>query len=244
MSLDGSLDFRLLVYDDAGRTLANANAESLNGETPDGDLTDLSAAALAAIQSAEGQPIAGVVLIGDGTQTAPLQGAGAQRVVETLNSLGVPLWTVPIGPAGSSSASREVSIDALPESFQLFAGNEVSIDFQVLTRGLARHRRPTDDSPGSTSMEKSTEVATRTVVPSASPDVVSMSIPVLAPPAGVYRLKVEASAQQGELVTTNNSQIAFVDVREGGGRILYLEGAARLEQPFCDDRCDAFPISI
>lgn len=44
--VDGSLDLRLLVYDDAGRTIANANAESLNGETPDGDLTDLSAAAV------------------------------------------------------------------------------------------------------------------------------------------------------------------------------------------------------
>ena len=45
-------------------------------------------------------------------------------------------------------------------------------------------------------------------------------------------MKVEADPQQGELVTTNNRQIAFVDVREGGGRILYLEGALREEQTF------------
>lgn len=238
--LDTSLDLHLLVYDAKARTVANANPESLNAETPAGDLTDLSAAAFAAIQSAEGRPIAGVVLIGDGTQSAPLQGAGAQRVVETLNSLGVPLWTVPIGPAGGSSEAREVTIDALPESFQLFAGNEVAIEFQVLTRGLAGIGVPLRlswiDING-----KVAEVATRTVVPSASSEVVSMSIPVLAPPPGVYRLKVEADAQQGELVTTNNAQIAFVDVREGGGRILYLEGAARLEQSFLRRSLRRFP---
>ncbi len=75
--------------------------------------------------------------MGDGTQTAPLVGTGAQRVVETLASLGVPLWTVPIGPAGGESAARDAAIDALPESYQLFAGNKVDIEFQLLTRGLA-----------------------------------------------------------------------------------------------------------
>ena len=164
----------------------------------------------------------------------------AQRVVETLNSLGVPLWTVPIGPAGGSSASREVIVEALPESFQLFAGNEVSIEFQVQARGLAGIGVPLRlswiDGSG-----KITEVATRTVVPSASSDILSMSVPVLAPPPGVYRLKVEADPQQGELVTANNVQIAFVDVREGGGRILYLEGAARLEQTFLRRSLRRFP---
>ncbi|MCH5377922.1 MAG: hypothetical protein JJ992_28530, partial [Planctomycetes bacterium] len=238
--LDSSLDLLLLVYDSAARTITNPTPDSLNAEAPTGDLTDLSAAALAALQSAEGQPIAGIVLMGDGTNSAPLRGAGAQRVAETLNSLGVPLWTVPIGPAGGSSASREVAIDALPESFQLFAGNEVSIEFQVRTRGLAGIGVPVRlswiDSEG-----KVTEVATRTVVPSASSDAVSMSIPLLAPPPGVYRLKVEAEAQEGELVTTNNAQIAFADVREGGGRILYLEGAARLEQTFLRRSLRRFP---
>ncbi len=240
VDLDDSLDVRLLLYDGSASAVVNPTTTSLESELPDGDLTDLSAATLAAIQAAEGQPIAGVVLLGDGTQTAPIEGAGAQRVVETLNSLGVPLWTVPIGPAGGSPGTREVVVDALPESFQLFAGNEVSIDFQVLTRGLAGIGVPLRlslvDADG-----KSTEVATRTVVPAAASDVASVSIPILAPPPGVYRLKVQADQQEGELVTTNNAQIAFVDVREGGGRILYLEGAARLEATFLQRSLRRFP---
>ena len=103
---------RLLAYDSASRNLPSVAPDALDSQSPSGDLTDLSAAALSAIQAAEGQPIAGVVLMGDGTQTAPLAGTGAQRVVETLASLGVPLWAVPIGPAGGESAARDVAIDA------------------------------------------------------------------------------------------------------------------------------------
>ena len=42
-------------------------------------------------------------------------------------------------------------------------------------------------------------------------------------------------------MTTNNLQIAFVDVREGGGRILYLEGQQRLEQTFLRRSLRRFP---
>lgn len=227
--LDDSLSVRLLAYDATSRELSDTSPQSLDETTPNGDLTDLAAATLATIQAAQGKPITGVVLMGDGTQTAPIEGTGAQRVVETLNSLGIPLWCVPIGPAGGASATRDVAIDTLPESYQLFAGNEISIDFQVATRGLAGV-----DVPVRVSWLRADgtaeEVGRRSVLPSKSADVAAISIPVTAPPPGTYRLKVEAETQDGELVTVNNSQVAFVDVREGGGRILYIEGAVREEQ--------------
>jgi hypothetical protein len=238
--LDATLVVRLLAYDAVARKLPATDPTALDDETPQGELTDLSAAALASIQAAEGQPIAGVVLMGDGTQTAPLQDAGAQRVVETLRALGVPLWTVPIGPAGGASASRDVAVDALTESYRLFAGNQVDIEFQLLIRGLANVEVPVRmswiDSQG-----KATEIASRTVVPSNSSETLAMSLPVVAPAPGTYRLKVEADTQAGELVTNNNTQIAFVDVREGGGRILFLEGSLRPEQMFVRRSLRRFP---
>ncbi len=239
-SLDQSLVVRLLAYDSTTRKLPSATPDALDSQSPDGELTDLSAAALGAIQAAEGQPIAGVVLMGDGAQTAPLVATGAQRVVETLASLGVPLWTVPIGPAGGESASRDAAIDALSESYQLFAGNKVDIEFQLLTRGLAGVSVPISlswiDSSG-----KTTEIASRNITSNRSVEASAVSIPVVAPPPGTYRLKVEAKTQDGELVTTNNLQTAFVDVREGGGRILYLEGQQRLEQTFLRRSLRRFP---
>ena len=66
------------------------------------------------------------------------KGAGIARVAETLDSLGVPFWTVPIGPAGGQSASRDVAIDSLQESYQLFAGNDVDVQFQVTCSRIGR----------------------------------------------------------------------------------------------------------
>lgn len=227
--LDQSLSIRLIAYDKTARMITEPGPAALDSQAPEGELTDLAAAALAAIQSAEGSPIAGVVLLGDGTQTAPIQGTGAQRVVETLNSIGVPLWCVPIGPAGGASASRDAAIDALAESYQLFSGNEVSVDFEVHSRGLAGVEIPIRvswiDADGQTD-----EVASRRIVPARSGDVQALSIPLTAPPPGTYRLQIEADVQEGELVTVNNRQVAFVEVRDGGGRILFLEGALREEQ--------------
>ncbi|MFK8114485.1 MAG: glutamine amidotransferase [Rubripirellula sp.] len=226
-----SLEVRLLSYDSTVRSLPTVAPESLDGIAPVGEMTDLAAAALATIQAAKGQPIAGVVLMGDGTNTAPLQGTGAQRVVETLDSLGVPFWTVPIGPPSGQSASRDAAIDSLSEHYQLFAGNQVDIDFQLISRGLAGISVPLTltwiDQEG-----KATEIATRSVNVSKANEVTPLSVSVRAPAPGAYRLRVEARKQNGELVTTNNFQTAFVDVREGGGRVLYLEGTLRQEQSY------------
>ncbi len=239
IGVDETLDLRLIAYDQNADSI-DVSPTSLEALAPDGELTDLGTAARAAIQAAEGQPIAGVVLIGDGTQTAPQTTGGVGRVAETLNSLGIPLWTVPIGPAGGQSASRDVAIDALDESYQLFAGNEFDVQFQVLARGLVGVDVPINltwiASDGT-----STEVAVRQVAATKSNQTIPLTIPLTAPAAGTYRLRVEAKPQSGELVTTNNVQTAFVDVREGGGRILYLEGALRYEQMLLRRSLRRFP---
>ncbi|MEM1067262.1 MAG: glutamine amidotransferase [Planctomycetota bacterium] len=122
----------------------------------------------------------------------------------------------------------------------MFAGNQVQVDFQVLARGLVGTDIPVRlswiDTEGAV-----TEVATRSFVPNNASDVIAMTVPVRAPKPGTYRLRVEAATQSGELVSTNNAQVAFVDVREGGGRILYLEGTARLEQTFLRRSLRRFP---
>ena len=238
VQLDDALDVQLLTYDRSTSSISGATANALDEMTPDGDLTDLAVATRDSIQAAAGKPIAGVVFFGDGAQTAPIadltgssatQSAGAQRSVETLNLLGVPFWPVPIGPAGGASASRDASVEALPESYRLFAGNEVDITFQLQARGLAGTQVPVRltwiDAAG-----KRDEAAVRTFVPRQSNERSALSIPLIAPEPGIYQLVVETDEQAGELVTSNNRQISFVEVRAGGGRILYLYGTVRQEQ--------------
>ncbi len=237
---DDGLDVRLVGYDEATKPIANADATSLDSVTPDGNATDLQAATMGAITAAQGQPIAGVVMIGDGAQTVPVVGGGAGRAARTLDSLGVPLWTVPIGPPRGESDSRDVAIDAVPESLQLFAGNQVDINFQVAARGLAGKDVPVRltwiDADGN-----KTETAVRSVLARGSVDTLAVTIPVTAPPPGTYQLVVSADVQDGELVVTNNQQRSFVDVREGGGRIFYVFGNLDQEQTLIRRSLRRFP---
>jgi len=235
-----SMNIRLIGYDETTTEITNSNPESLDDLKSTGELTDLNAAVNSAISIVQGQPLAGVVLMGDGTQTAEVQGTGAQRVAQTLKNWGVPLWTVPIGQTGGAAGNRDVSVDALPESYSLFAGNDAQVSFQVSLRGLAGISVPVEvswiDSKG-----QSTTAATRQLLAETASDVQSVSIPITAPKPGVYRLRVAAKAQTGEWVTTNNFQTAFVNVREGGGRILYVEGESLYEQRFLRMALRRFP---
>lgn len=246
-----TLDVQLIGYDRMTRAMPNAAPGVLDEVTPDGDLTDLSQAAAFSLQTAGVNPLAGVVFMGDGRHTAPLASAdpkdgsrtqtmGAQRSVETLNSMGVPFWSIPIGPAGGASATRDAGVDGLAESFQLFAGNEFDVSFQLQARGLAGVEVPVRltwiDEDG-----KRTDAADRFVIAETSDKVTGMVVPLTSPAPGAYRLEVEAAKQKGELVTRNNRQTAFVEVREGGGRILVLEGTLRPEQTFLRRALRRFP---
>lgn len=238
--LDAALKVELIAYDEAARTLPSPLPDTLAEESPRGEATDLAAAIQAAMQSSGGRPLAGLVLIGDGTDTSTGPAGRARRMVETFNSIGVPLWTVPIGPASDETEARDAAIDALPESLQLFAGNEVEIGFEVRLRGLAGSDVPVtlrwQDETGALE-----NVASRRVVATRSLDTIAVNVPLTVPPPGAYRLIVEAEQQDGELISENNRQVAFVDVREGGGRVLYIEGAPRLEQFFIRQSLRGFP---
>ena len=56
---------------------------------------------------------------------------------------------------------------------------------------------------------------------------------------GEFKLTLEAVAQPGELVTTNNQLTAFVQVLKGGLHVLYIEGDLRVEQKFLRRSLDA-----
>ncbi|QDT07011.1 hypothetical protein K227x_54350 [Rubripirellula lacrimiformis] len=237
---DASLNIRLMGYDALSRPIAGTDVDALDNVRPDGKQTDLQGAMAATIGAAEGQPIAGVVLMGDGTQTTPITGGGAGRVVETLDSLGVALWTVPIGPARSEQESRDVAVDALPQQYQMFAGNQVDVTFQVHSRAMAGTDVPVRLTWIAEDGSR-TESAVRSVLVDRAMDTQAVTIAVTAPPPGAYQLEVRADVQDGELVITNNRQVAFVDVREGGGRILYLFSNLDQEQALIRRSLRRFP---
>lgn len=266
---DESLDLRVLAYSGRVTEVAAAELDSASTDspqlTPSGNATDLAAALSAALRTAAGQPLAGVVLMGDGVHNPPRNSrAGApdgsipaanaeqpsgpvssgdpQNAARTLAALDVPIWAIPIGPPGDADQVRDVEIDELTQSLSVFAGNDFDLDFVVRTRALMGVEVPVrvwltnEEDP-----QQREEVAIRRVTAERSIDSRAVKITLTAPQAGSYRIEVAADRQDGETFLANNSQYAFVDVRSGGGRVLYLEGQPRPEQTFIRRSLRRFP---
>ncbi|MEM9365621.1 MAG: VWA domain-containing protein [Planctomycetota bacterium] len=230
------------------------SAESLSSllnTIPKSSRTDLAAPLQTTIDAAAGSPIAGIALFGDGVQTAttdrnqetdppPQSIPDPQRIAKLINAMGVPLWTVPIGPPSSTMTQRDVAIRGLPDEMRLFAGNRVELPVEALLQGVSGI--PVDvvvswiDAQG-----KRTIAAERTVTANEADALTPLSIPVIAPEPGLYRLQVQAETQSGETLIDNNTQTTFADVREGGGRVLYVEGSVRLEQTYLTRSLESFP---
>ncbi|MEM9645078.1 MAG: glutamine amidotransferase [Planctomycetota bacterium] len=255
-SIEGRPDIQWLSYDrDLKSKLAPA-VNSLDKVEPVGTATNISLPLAAAMQSANNYPLVGVVLMGDGSNTTtPVRSieTGARDVstspsnrpdgdssanavsvdqaVGVLSSIGVPLWTIPIGPPPTGDPVRDVAVKGLPDSERLFAGNAFDLRFEVHAKGLAGAEIPIRAKW--VALDGTViDAAARRLIGRRADDrqAVNLSIPI--PPAGSYRLEVQAAPQEGERLTQNNTQVAFVDVQEGGGRIFYLEGQFRPEQHF------------
>lgn len=239
-SLQPSLSLKLMAYGEETREIQNPTSESLKSIAPTSPRTRVAGAALDAFNLAPGETISGVVMLGDGMQTGLEENGSSQVAIETLRGLGIPLWTIPMGKDSTGAATRDIAIEAAPESLKLFSGNESLVNFQVVAKGLTGIEIPIQlswiDESG-----KEEVFATRTVVPTQANDNISVSVPFTVPAAGSYQLKMEAKAAANEIATSNNQQITFVDTREGGGKILYIEGSSGLEQSFLRRTLRRFP---
>jgi uncharacterized membrane protein len=224
---DDELDVQFFGFSDSAQLLSDEALRSFGTEPPTGAKTDLGLALRTALTSAAGRPLAGVVLVSDGTST--VSGSNPAVNARTLASLEVPLWTIGVGPRQADQTLRDCAIEELPESYQVFTKNLFRVTATVKARGLRGTSLPITltlvDAQG-----KTEELASRTVTPNQADAALPVEIELPAPAAGSYQLVLAAAAQSGETLVDNNQQIAFLDVRDGGGRILYLEGEPRYEQ--------------
>lgn len=258
--MDESLGVKWFGYADGVQELSDEELSAAKSDPPVGQATDLFLALSGALRAASGEPLAGVILLGDGVhnpsrpdrvqaeQAADRSRDGAlgdndpQAAARTLGSLDIPLWTVPIGPAGDADRIRDAQIDQLAESLVVYSGNQFQVDFVLRSRALQGFDLPIRlwISPEDRPTER-VELASRRHSASNAMDAVSFSIPVSVDEPGGYRLEVEVAPQEGETLLANNSQVAFLEVRQGGGRVLYLEGQPRPEQTFLKRSLRRFP---
>ncbi len=222
---------RIFSYAGSLDPLAPESIDKFLGAEPPGESTDVAGALSGVLRESSGRPLAAVILLGDGTQTATTSGPAAVATARSLSALDVPLWTVPIGPRISAGQTRDLALQDLSDQFRVFTKNRFEITATLQARGFAGRALPLRldlvDASG-----KRRSLATREATPTQAEQSVPIRIDVNAPEPGSYRLELAADLQEGEVLSDNNRMVAFLDVREGGGRVLYLEGQPTVEQKF------------
>lgn len=198
---------------------------------PDGKATDIGTALADASRRELGRRVLGVVLLGDGVQTALEPKVESQEAARELARLGAPLFTTTFGPVGDAAQSRDVAMEYLQDQYTVFVKNEVVIKGLMRISGYANKAIPVEllieDAQGKIEKRGPQDVLAKT-------DGQQLEVAFAFTPTkpGQYKLTLRAAPQPGELVTKNNELQSFLNVLDGGLRVLYLEGDLRLEQKF------------
>lgn len=195
---------------------------------PVGEETDLGEAIESAVQRHLGKRLAAVILISDGAQRALAPRAPPQNAARQLDRRATPLYTIGLGRSLDQSQSRDVAIENMQDEYSVFVNNEFALRVGVRIQGYLRQPIPVTLIVENEQGQRETAGTVELMAESDSQ--IAMGDFTYRPQEpGQYRLYVEAKPQPGE-ITDNNSMTAFLNVREGGLRVLLLTSAQLLEE--------------
>jgi uncharacterized membrane protein len=234
------LELRIYAYD------AELHSIEFDGQTlklpegPDGEQTDIGSAIHEAVVRESGNRLAGVVLLGDGTQTAYDPEVDMREAVRDLARMDYPLYCIGFGPPSGTTQSRDIAMENLQDKFTVFVRNEVAVRAVVRISGYVNQNVPVEliaiDAAG-----VETRVGTATIKAQEDGQQVPVQISYVPQAAGRYKLTMRAAARPDELVIQNNHLTAFLTVLEGGLNVLYLYGDRLGEQRKLRESVNASP---
>lgn len=239
-SLDDRLDVKLFGYDERLTAHDWRDGPQSWPKSPTGSVTDLGSNLHAAVRQELGKRLAGVIVLGDGMQTALDPTVEVQEAGRELQRLGYPIFPIVFGPRGNANQTRDVAIDSLPDLFTVFVKNEVAIRGVVRASGYVNQEIPVElvlEEPTG----ESRIIGRENIVPREDQQPIEVVFPYTPAEAGQFRLTLRAAQQAGEMVTRNNELTSYLSVLEGGLRVLYLEGQLRHEQRFLARALDTSP---
>ncbi|MEZ6136760.1 MAG: glutamine amidotransferase [Pirellulaceae bacterium] len=198
---------------------------------PVGRLTDLGRTLTEVGQTQIDPPLRGVIMIGDAAQTLVPAEIDATTVARQMAQLDQPIVFIGIGPRGEKGLVKDVALEGMPEYFTAFVKKELSVPLVVHSQGM--QNQPIEIKLTLRASGKDDQVvAVRKVLASSPNEKLPLEFKVVLPEAGEYLLVAEAKVDAREQIETNNVAMGFITVREGGVKILYLEGQPRVEQAF------------
>ena len=195
------------------------------------DQTAIGAAMTEATRAVAGRQLAGVIVLSDGAQHAyPPRDEPPQSAARSIGDAGVPLWSITFGQPLGAGQGRDAAVVNLSVGETVYLKNQLEVAGRVRLEGLAARdavvRLMAENDSGV--ME---EVA-RTTVKGGAEVEEAVRLAWTPQSLGERKLSLAVDRQEGEVVTTNNELSTFVEVVDGGLRVLYLEGSLRVEQRF------------
>ncbi len=191
-----------------------------NEMTFGGTETRLGAALTTARQELAGLPVAGLVMVSDGVDTAD---AALGEALLGLKAEGVPVFTVGVGNA---LLDRDVQIGRVTVPRTALQGTTLLVDVVVSQRGFDGETITLDVEDGGRIL------SSEQVTLAAGGAPVTIPVRITVEDEGPRVLHFVIPALAGELVADNNRREALIDVRNRRERILYFEGEPRAELKF------------
>lgn len=206
------------------RTFRFSNAATRTTQESDltftGSQSRLGAALSGVRQELAGLPVAGLVMVSDGADTAD---AALGEALLALKAETLPVFTIGVG---QETLSKDIQVGRVATPKTALKGTTLMVDVVLSQSGFDGQKVTLDVE------DEGTLVSTQEVsLPDAG---APASIPVrfTVNEAGPRVLRFRVSPQEGELVTENNAREALIDVRDRKEKVLYFEGEPRFEYKF------------
>ena len=185
-----------------------------------GSQSRLGAALSGVRQELAGLPVAGLVMISDGADTAD---AALGDAILGLKAESLPVFTVGVG---RETLSKDIQVGRVVTPKTALKGTTLMVDVVLSQSGFDGQKVTLDVE------DEGTLVSTQQVTLPDAGTPASIPVRFTVNEAGPRVLRFRVSPQAGELVTENNAREALIDVRDRKEKILYFEGEPRFEYKF------------
>ena len=199
---------------------SSARASGAKEMTFSGTETRLGASLETARQELAGLPLAGLVMVSDGADTAD---AALGDALLGLKADGVPVFTVGVG---RETLDKDIQIGRVNTPRTALKGTTLLVDVVVAQRGFDGQSVTLDVE------DEGRIVSTQRVTLPAGGAPATVPVRITVDEEGPRVLRFRVPAMAGELVAENNQREALIDVRDRREKILYFEGEPRFELKF------------
>lgn len=213
-------DLRLFAF--ASQTTSIPTIEAV---PPPGAQSRIGDAVTRVLQTGGSVPLAGVVLISDGSENG---GTLTEERLAEIASYGVPIHTVGVGP---TEVVNDLEIESVRAAQKAPAGATVTAEVTIRHSGEANTRLKVYDGD--------TLLASRDLVLPANANVTTHQVELRAGEPGTRDLRFTIDPLPNERNIINNTRAQVLDVPAERRHILYIEGEPRWEYKFIRRASDA-----